>query len=219
MSPAAGTARERLSARSARRPGPSRAARRFVALIAAVLLSPPQPSAAAQSLPASSGPTETLQASLQRLKKARSAELSETDRALLVGLEFCLAIDAADGKRAAGLLDPSGYQALPSEGALPPQPAKPLFPPALAELVSKRAAGHAVATSAANAVRVIRQKELREHFPAMADWMLASEDYALLVDSGLGTSSWLARDACLVIRVRGSRAYVMGGNLLEAIRP
>lgn len=174
------------------------------------------PASLSQSLPAAQSPAETNEAAVQRLRKLKPAELRNEDRALLAGLEFCLAVDAADGKRAASLVDPSGYHPLPSDGPLPQRPQKPLFAPALPEQISKRTPRRVAGTCSTAGLRVLRQKELRDLYPAMAKWMLTAEDYALVLDAA-SNQTWLTREACLVIRVRGSRAYVMGGNLLEAI--
>ncbi|RMF84343.1 MAG: hypothetical protein D6744_03270 [Planctomycetota bacterium] len=54
-------------------------------------------------------------------------------------------------------------------------------------------------------------------FPAVAAWMLP-RDYALVVEpAGAGVHDWVTRRACLVIRVRGRRATIVGGNLIEVL--
>src|SRR5690606_9921002 len=51
---------------------------------------------------------------------------------------------------------------------------------------------------------------------AASEWMLPV-DYALLLTPDPARPRWIARPACLIIRVRGVDATIVGGNLFDAL--
>ncbi len=71
----------------------------------------------------------------------------------------------------------------------------------------------------AECVIVADRQTVRSAFPAVARWMLPLEDVAVLIrpPPGPPVPGWLTQEACLVVRLRGDRATIVGGNLLEAL--
>jgi len=71
----------------------------------------------------------------------------------------------------------------------------------------------------AECAAVVEREKLRDEFPAVATWMLPTEDLAVVFRPAPGerATGWLSYDACLVVRLRGDRATIVGGNLLEAL--
>ena len=67
-------------------------------------------------------------------------------------------------------------------------------------------------------VEIVPHEKLRDTFPAVATWMLP-QDLAVVFRTAPAdqVSNWLMHDACLVVRVRGERATVLGGSLLQAL--
>lgn len=172
---------------------------------------PPQPSA--------SQPVEAanVDSTLRRLRATPSKERSRTDLALGAGLEFCLAVGKPDGARAAELLTVVGYQALPLEGELPEKPEKPIDRPTFQKWVDGRASAQ-VGALALQRFELLDRKALRPLFPAVARWMLA-QDFALLIQPPTDENvNWVKRACCVVVRLRGRKAVIVGGNLLAALR-
>jgi hypothetical protein len=76
-----------------------------------------------------------------------------------------------------------------------------------------------VAGLPAECAAVVEREKLRDEFPAVATWMLGMEDLAVVFRPRPSehVAGWLTHDACLVVRLRGERATIVGGNLLEAL--
>jgi len=145
--------------------------------------------------------------------------LTPNERALRAVLDLTLALGHADGKRAALVIDGSGYQPLPETGELPERPDKPLHAPAVAALVSARAPAP-LGDLPVESFRVARAREIESMYPAIACWMLSREDRAVLIRApDPPVAGWIARDAVVVVRLRGAMATVVGGTLLDCLTP
>jgi hypothetical protein len=169
------------------------------------------------SQPATRPATETMASARQRLLHLRPGERSRRDRARLVAMELILAIGQAGGREAAAVIDPVGYQSLPLEGELPDKPDKPISPAAFEkEIAARRPAD--LGELPADLLQVVVPDGLREEFPAIATWMLP-QDLAVVIRAPAdhAVPNWITRDACLVVRIRGEKATILGGNLLEAL--
>jgi hypothetical protein len=156
---------------------------------------------------------------LDRLSQTAPREQSRTDLALRAALEFCVAAAAADGPRAAAVIDPVGYHALPLEGRLPDQPALPVPPREIAERISRRTAFD-LRSASVNAFTALSLEDAKLQFPAAGQWMLPPQD-ALIRIAPLEAAGahWVTRPACLVVRLRGSRATVIAGTFFDACAP
>lgn len=161
---------------------------------------------------------ETLAAARQRLARTPPARRSRDDSALLTALEFALAVARADGPRAAAQVDVTGYQMLPLAGDLPERPDRPVARDLIEQYVSGRPPSD-IGGLTMDRVEVVPRSRVGALFPALAKWMLAEADVAVVFHPPVsrGPADWLTRDAALVIRIRGQVAVVMGGNLLEAL--
>lgn len=205
------------------RPSPTPAVPRRPLLAAGLLLLTLLSNTFGQSRPARLPATlqtaeiETVAAALRRLRKIPSGKLVRTDLALRAGLEFCAAVGKPSGAHAAGLLDVIGYQALPLEGELPERPDKPIDPKAFKERIDRRPRAD-VADISIDCFQVLDREDLRHSFPAVARWMLP-DDLALVIEPpDCQKPNWVTRRACVVARVRGRKAVIVGGNLLDALR-
>ncbi|MEW6250284.1 MAG: hypothetical protein AB1716_06535 [Planctomycetota bacterium] len=147
-----------------------------------------------------------------------AAERGAAELALTTALDFALAIGQADGERAARLLDATGYQILPEDGPLPEQPPKPLMPAAVARAIGARPRVEVGKLQLA-AFEVQRADSLRAIFPAVARWMLPTEDYAIVFHPPAGepVPNWVMRHACIVVRIRADKPAILGGNLLAVL--
>jgi hypothetical protein len=167
--------------------------------------------------PASQPAGETITAARQRLAHIKSRDRSDSDRALFVALDFVLAIGSGDSRKLGPLIDAVGYQALPLAGELPEKPDKPLPPSAIEKsLLSLPKADLGVLP--ASCAAIMPRAALRERFPAIATWMLPPD--LAVVFRPIAKSpipSWLTQEACVVVRIRGERATIIGGNLLQAL--
>ncbi|MBU0638573.1 MAG: hypothetical protein KKB50_06890 [Planctomycetes bacterium] len=153
-----------------------------------------------------------------QLSQADPQTLSRAERALVVTLDFCLAVGRGDGERAAARVDVVGYHALPEIGDLPEAPERPLSRRRLGALIE---AGHKAAIDhlPVTAFTVCERQATRAMFPAAAEWMLP-HDLVVVIEPVPATGpDWIKRRACLVIRLRGRNAVVVGGNLLSAQQP
>lgn len=153
---------------------------------------------------------------LSKLRAIPAKNRTREERALIAGLEFCDAVRRADGAAAHKLLDAIGYQPLPLEGDLPEQPGKPTMPSALSGFIDSRPQSRPERIPAA--YFELREREsLRRSFPAVARWMLP-RDFALVIEQPDGSATnWVTRGCCLVIRIRGQEASIIGGNLFDAL--
>lgn len=143
---------------------------------------------------------------------------SKRERAEIVALTFCLAIGVGDGQVAAAAIDVIGYQALPLEGVLPEQAERPIPAKEIKTAVDQRPTVR-VEDLPAGHLRIVTRDELGKEFAAAAEWMLP-DDFALLIEpAAANIGSWVHRRACLVVRVRGRRATIIGGNLFAALAP
>ena len=160
---------------------------------------------------------ETVATARARLNRIKLRDRSPGERTLLVALDFALAAAQSDPRRAALVVDAVGYQALPLAGDLPEKPDKPLLGAALErEVLGLPAADLAKLTM--DRVEAVPREKLRDSFPAVAAWMLP-QDVAVVFHTAPvdQVPNWLVHDACLVVRMRGERATVLGGNLLQAL--
>ncbi len=168
------------------------------------------------SLPATRPAVETLAAARRRLTRTASKDRTRSDRALLAGLELALAIGRADGTAAGNLIDVVGYQSLPLAGPLPERPAKPVTVKDLSRLVAARSPVD-LAHLTLDQVFVATRAELQSEFPAVAAWMLPQDLAVVFRPFPDERAGWIKQPACVVVRLRGERATVIGGNLLEAV--
>jgi hypothetical protein len=81
---------------------------------------------------------QTVAIVLSRLGRTRRSQMSDRDVALKAALEFVRALGRADGQKAAGLLEVTGYQILPSGGEPPEEPGPRISPEAFATDVAAR---------------------------------------------------------------------------------
>lgn len=179
---------------------------------------------AAALAPASAGPrgdsepaarAETAAERFRALDALNRADKRRGDRALEAGLAYCLAVGVGDGAQASKLIDDIGYQPLPLHGDLPLDPDRPVPAPEIAQWVRSLPDGGTDSVPA-DRFRLLSKSATAELFPAVATWMLPS-DYALLCEPDRTHPHWTRRPACVVIRVRGTRASIVGGNLLAAL--
>jgi hypothetical protein len=169
----------------------------------------------ASSQPTTEDGGETIAIVLSRLARTRRSELSDRDIALKAGLEFVRAVGRADGQKAAGLLEVTGYQTIRIDDEVADEPGPRVAPQTLAADVSARRPA-TFETLPADCVELLAAKSARSAFPAVADWMLPT-DWALILKPAPGRPDWVHREACLVIRVRGSRPTIQGGTALELL--
>ena len=177
--------------------------------------------ASAQSRPTSQPTTqaapETVSAARQRLARIKSRDRSPEERALLVTLDFALAAAQSDPRRAIAVVDATGYQTLPLTGELPEKPDKPLLGAALERQLQGLPRAD-LARLTMDRVEIVPHEKLRDTFPAVATWMLP-QDLAVVFRTAPAdqVSNWLMHDACVVVRIRGEHATVLGGSLLQAL--
>jgi hypothetical protein len=168
--------------------------------------------------PAATQPTpdETVAQALTRLSDRRWRP-DDRDVALRCTLQLCIALGGGDPQRAAGLLDVVGYQPLPLDGELPDEPGKPLNAGAFASQLENRPRFDASSLPAVG-FSSLNAREVAGAFPAVARWMLP-EDYAVVIEPAGSSGAWVQRRCCVVVRVRGSKPIIVGGNLLQALPP
>ncbi len=169
------------------------------------------------SQPASAPADEPLAAVRQRLARVQPRERAPRDHALLAALDFALAVGRKDATQALRVVDAVGYQPLPLAGELPDPPERPLLLAALERQIGfLQPLEVGRLPSAVVAVRTPR--ELRAEFPGVATWMLP-QDWAVVFQPApeARVPGWLREAACVVVRMRGERATVLGGNLVQAL--
>jgi hypothetical protein len=162
--------------------------------------------------------TLTLGEAHRGLMFIKTTRLRERHIALRTGLGFVLALGRNDAKAAAGMVDVVGYQALPLTGPLANPPKPPVSPTDFQAYLGKHqfAAASDVRLSA---VELRTAAEIATTFGAVSRWM-TDQDLALVLPSAAeGGPAWLAQRGCIVLRVRGPRAVVRGGNLFNALKP
>jgi hypothetical protein len=166
--------------------------------------------------PASRPAEETIAVARQRLAHIKSQDRTDYARGLLAALDFVVALESGDSRKIGTLVDAVGYQALPLAGELPEKPEKPLSPAAIDKIMAGLPKTDLGALPASSAEVVTRLKLVAE-FPAVAVWMLP-QDVAIVFRpvTGSAAPTWLSQSACVVVRIRGERATIIGGNLLEA---
>ncbi|QOJ15751.1 MAG: hypothetical protein HRU75_14375 [Planctomycetia bacterium] len=155
---------------------------------------------------------------LQRLASVRSRRLTADESALRCAIEFALAVASGNEAGAARLIDATGYQPLldpaPSQPGRVPEPA-PLIPAARAAEWLRQLPRCDLSGVRVGAIPLLDRRAVYEFAPFAAEWMLPSDRALLLTPEAVG--GWVADPACVVVRVRGSRATVVGGTLLEAL--
>lgn len=158
---------------------------------------------------------ETIGYTIRRLRRVGAKQLKEGEVATLAALEFCSAIAGCDSVKVADALDATGFQPLPLEGALPYPPVRPMLPVDLTESFKARTAV-SIDEVLLEKVQIVKRAGVEHDFPAVAEWMLPG-DHAAVLDPDPQTPGWVTRRCVVVIRVRGRRPWVMGGNILTAL--
>jgi hypothetical protein len=151
----------------------------------------------------------------QRIRALPAGQRSPADTALAAALEFVLALGESNGLKATDQIDPVGYQELPLSGDLPEEPARPRSAGEIEKLVASRQPAPLARLPIASFETLTRER-VRPHFAAVATWMLP-KDYAVLIRPVPDCPHWVQRECCLVLRVRATRAAIVGGNLLAAL--
>lgn len=151
----------------------------------------------------------------QRIRSLPAAQRSDRETALAAALEFVIALGESNGLKAADKIDPVGYQDLPLGGDLPEEPGRPRAAGEIEKLVAARRPVSLAELPTASFETLTREK-VRQHFAAVALWMLP-KDYAVLIRPVPDHPQWIHRECCLVLRVRATRATIVGGNLLAAL--
>ncbi len=182
----------------------------FLCLVACMSEAAPQ-----ASQPAASAPAESAQQRLNRIQSARPESLTQPDRALAAALDFYLGLAEADAPRATRRVDAIGYQPLPLTGELPADAVKPIRAADLARRIQEQDRSRLADVSAERFV-LLQKDALAAHFPAAAAWM-ASGDFAVLLDPPVGLAGWSDRASCVIVRVRATRATVIGGNVFASL--
>lgn len=174
-----------------------------------------QTTAPASAPAAGSPPPETAAQRVEKLRRTPASQLSRDELAYLAGVQFLLAVGAGDATRALERLDVTGYQPLPLRGPLPGEPGRPIVPEALRIRIRQQQPA-ALGALPHWRFSVLNRAETREHFSAVARWML-DDDLAVVFEPPAGLENWTRQPCCVVVRVRGQRATVMGGNVFAAL--
>ncbi len=174
-----------------------------------------QPARAAPRPAAPPADPSTILGEWQRIRALSAGQRSAPETALAAALEFVMALGESNGLKAVDQIDPVGYQELPLSGDLPEEPARPRTAGEIEKLVASRRPVPLGGLPTASFETLTRER-VRPHFPAVATWMLP-KDYAVLIRPVPDCPYWVQREACLVLRVRATRATIVGGNLLAAL--
>jgi hypothetical protein len=158
---------------------------------------------------------ETIALVLSRLARTRRADMSDRDIALKAVLEFVRALGRADGQKASGLLEVTGYQIIPGVEELPDEPGPRISPEAFGAAVAARQPAP-LETLPADCVEPVPAKSLRDSFPVVSAWMLPT-DWAILLKPVPDRPDWVHDEACLVIRVRANKPTIQGGTALDTL--
>lgn len=137
------------------------------------------------------------------------------DAALLAATDFTLALLAGDSRTIIDSVEVIGYQPLPSDDRLAPYPQKPIAAHAIAARFAHVQTVGGVPRAVG--VTVLTRDQVRERHPAAARWMLPDDRAVVIPKPTAMASGWIVQDAFLVVRMRGRRAAIVGGNLLEAL--
>jgi hypothetical protein len=160
---------------------------------------------------------ETISQARDRLNRVAPIKRTLNDNALLAALDFALGVARAEPPRSLGVLDAVGFQALPLSGDLPEKPEWPAGADRLERLIASRSFAALGDVRLRQHVVLLTRGQVQTDFPAVASWMLP-HDYAVLFQPAATLGGrWLTRPACVVVRVRGPRATIVGGNLLAAL--
>jgi hypothetical protein len=179
---------------------------------------PASPPARAQPQPAAPlADPSTILGEWQRIRTLPAGQRSGSETALAAVAEFVIAVGESNGLKAADKIDPVGYQDLPLSGELPEEPGRPRAAGEIEKLFAGRPPV-SLAGLPTTSFEVLTREKLRPRFTAVATWMLP-KDYAVLIRPVPGWPEWVQRECCLVVRVRATRATIVGGNLLEALEP
>lgn len=160
---------------------------------------------------------QTLAAAVERLRVVPSKNLTKSDLALQAGLEFSLAFANVDGERAAALVEAVGFQPFATNAPLSENPSAPHLPTVIREQVGARQRISLGQTALTN-FSIRDCEELRAEFPYMAQWMLA-DDLAVVISPDEQVANWISEKSVLIIRMRGRRATVAGGNFFQSLAP
>ncbi|MBK8915987.1 MAG: hypothetical protein IPM64_15565 [Phycisphaerales bacterium] len=155
---------------------------------------------------------------LQRISAIRSRRLTVDETALRCAIEFALAVASGNETTAVRLIDATGYQPLldpaPAAPGRVPEPA-PLIPGAQVGQWLRQLPRSEISGVRVGATPLLDRRSVYEFVPFAGEWMLPGDRALLLTPEATG--GWVAEPACVVVRVRGSRATVVGGTLLEAL--
>lgn len=158
-------------------------------------------------------PPATALERLARLKQKKENKLTRGEIAVACGMDFALAVAVADADRAVARVDAVGYQTLPVNTPLPEKPERAMQADALREAIRRRVRAD-VSRLPPEAFNLKSRAELHELFPEPARWM-AEDDVAMLIDAPTdAVAGWITQRHCVIIRVRGRRATIIGGTLL-----
>ena len=105
----------------------------------------------------------------------------------------------------------------PLSGPLPERPARSIYAAALEPQIASRASV-ALDNVPRATIAIQTAAQLKSQFPAIAEWMLPTNDLAVVfTPPDPPVAGWLRRPACLIVRVRADRGTVIGGTVLQAL--
>lgn len=163
---------------------------------------------------------QTLAQAVERLRVVPPKNLTKADLAFHTGLEFCLSLANADGERTAGLVEAVGFQPFSSNAPLPENPPPPHLPKVIREQTQARRP-MPIGQAALSMFSIRDREQLHAEFPYMAQWMLP-DDFAVVIspdEKDEQLTNWLPEKAALIVRMRGRRATVAGGNFFQTLVP
>lgn len=159
---------------------------------------------------------QSLSQELHALTRIKPGDRTRDQSARRCVIQFILALATGEPEQCASLVDPVGYQPLPSDGPLPDDPAKPVFGAALREMLQLRRSP-ALSDASSATIRVMRGADAPDELRGAKTWMLPDDRLVLISPPDPPVAGWLKRRAFVVVRVRASRALIVGGDLLAAI--
>ncbi|MGD8453721.1 MAG: hypothetical protein PVJ57_18055 [Phycisphaerae bacterium] len=173
---------------------------------------PPTTQPATQPVTTQPAKPETIAETRARLK---ATKLSDREAALVAALDLVVALGAADGPRAAELIDAVGYEPLPMWGPLPLDPPRPIPRDEIATRFAQRPRAP-LDLLPPTCLDTMDQKTLLKEFPAAGTWMLP-QDWAVIIRPIEGQTGWVSRRTYLIVRVRAGKPAIIGGDLLAAL--